>query len=100
MSKVRIVNVPPGEAPEWVRREWVGLELPLSNEFDATTPRLQMGVVGGPVDPQNIGGYAVPKDEAIDILEKKNPTAAQWWRDESIIGTWLIFSPKVCLLID
>ncbi len=26
---IRIVNVPAGEAPLWVREKWVGLELPL-----------------------------------------------------------------------
>jgi hypothetical protein len=27
---IRIVGVPPGEAPFWVREQWVGLELPLT----------------------------------------------------------------------
>jgi hypothetical protein len=26
---VRIVAVPPGEAPLWVRQKWVGLDLPV-----------------------------------------------------------------------
>jgi hypothetical protein len=28
--KVRVFDLPPGEAPEWVRRAWVGLDLPLT----------------------------------------------------------------------
>ena len=27
---IRIIGVPPGEAPLWVREKWVGLELPLT----------------------------------------------------------------------
>jgi hypothetical protein len=30
---VRILTVPPGEAPGWVREKWVGLELPLAQWF-------------------------------------------------------------------
>ena len=27
---IRIISIPPGEAPLWVREKWVGLELPLT----------------------------------------------------------------------
>lgn len=28
IHKIRIIKVPSGEAPEWVREAWVGLEIP------------------------------------------------------------------------
>jgi hypothetical protein len=27
--RIRIVSAPPGEAPQWVREQWIGCELPL-----------------------------------------------------------------------
>ena len=38
---IKIVSVPSGEAPEWVRKEWVGLELPLAGvPLDRKSTRL------------------------------------------------------------
>jgi len=29
-GRIRVIAVPAGEAPPWVREKWVGLELPLT----------------------------------------------------------------------
>jgi hypothetical protein len=99
MAKIRIIAVPPGDAPEWVRQGWVGLELPLNEESKAGEGLL-MGVLGGPA--RNQGGYAVNCREAIDTLVAKHPQAGGWWlantgyRDH---GTVFVFKLDVCELV-
>ena len=53
---IRVIRIPAGEDPEWVRKAWVGLALPLSAEYDE--------------------GYAVKYDEALQIFRSANPEAA------------------------
>lgn len=97
MSKrVRIISVPPGQAPGWVRKAWVGLELPLAEEPQGG---VQFGALRG--KPENLGGYHVPSEEALAILEQKNPKAAKWWRDiwGSCFPDHFVFKREVCELI-
>lgn len=97
MKKIRIVDVPPGDAPEWVRKEWVGLELPVATA--APEDSLQIGVLGG--EPQNLGGYPVESKIAVEILSKKSPEAAQWWKENFsfTLMPWLVFKKEVCKVI-
>ena len=44
--KVRIVSVPPGESPEWVRKQLVGLVLPLEVDSPLTLIGVVMGTPG------------------------------------------------------
>ncbi len=44
---IRIVGVPPGEAPFWVREQWVGLELPLTRH-PAPRAFFAFGVLSSP----------------------------------------------------
>jgi hypothetical protein len=89
---VRIVGVPPGEAPEWVRRCWVGLTLPLATgEMGPRTLRM-WGVLSAPRT--LVGslwrlltrqytweyGYVVDAARAIQILAHVAPEAAAWWQ--------------------
>ena len=95
MAKIRIIAVPPGEAPEWVRKEWVGLEFPVA-DVDMKKA-IRFGVAkGGP--PQNTGGYPVETKKAIEILKEKNPKAAQWWLENPLLKFMdvLIFKREVC----
>ena len=91
-SFIRIVSVPPGEAPQWVREKWVGLELPLAYSDRGARRAITSGVLSGP--PNRLialwwalrgrldykSGYAVDANEAIRILEGTAPEAAAWWR--------------------
>src|SRR5947199_83534 len=45
---IRIIDVPPGEAPEWVRRAWVGLVLPLAPGEYGPRVLAAAGVLTGP----------------------------------------------------
>ena len=95
-TKFKIIATPPGQAPEWVRQAWIGLELPLSESTDG----LQSGVLGG--RPENLGGYSVSGGVAIDLLLEKNSEAAQWWQENmpGIVYAKLVFKREVCELVN
>ena len=90
---VRIIAIPPGEAPDWVRERWVGLVLPLrlAQPMRAgawgvlTGPRtvLQqlMGALGGRAARHR--GWVVDSRRAIELLEIDHPDAADWWRSHA-----------------
>ena len=108
--KVRIVRPPIGEAPEWVRRAWVGLELPLAVPQAVTLET--SGVLTGPRSwpgywwarltgrLQVVSGYVVASDRAIDLLGRSRPEAAAWWRthapDFCQPGAEFIFDAPAC----
>jgi hypothetical protein len=91
-SFIRIVSVPSGEAPLWVREKWVGLELPLAYGDSGARGAITSGVMSGPPNRliglwwalrgrlERKSGYAVDADEAFRILEGTAPEAAAWWR--------------------
>ena len=102
---IRIIAVPPGEAPFWVRQQWVGLELPLAI---STTARdyFGFGVVSGPQTrlrqvwamllgrAERIQGYAVEGARAVEILQSSSPEAAMWWRTHAA----QILAPRRCFV--
>ncbi len=89
---VRIIAIPPGEAPLWVREKWLGLELPIADGRSAAQQSYISGVLSGPrnrffaIIQRLLGrleqqtGYPVYVDDALAILEKTAPDAASWWR--------------------
>lgn len=91
---IRIVAIPPGEAPLWVREKWVGLRLPVA---DGQGPRdsYVSGVLSGPRNRflalvrrvfgnlSKQSGYAVYVRDAIGELDKVAPDAAAWWRNDA-----------------
>ncbi|HYM32880.1 MAG TPA: hypothetical protein VEU47_16380 [Candidatus Cybelea sp.] len=113
--KIRIVRVPPGEAPLWVREKWVGLELPLAFRGRKPHKHFTSGVLSASRNPfvtafrmllgrlDRQAGYAVDAVAALAVLERSAPDAARWWRDNA---QWLIkdnrkflFQADVCELI-
>jgi hypothetical protein len=112
---VRIVAVPPGEAPLWVREKWVGVELPVARYSSARTfyaygvlslPRTWVaqwwGIVRGRAG--RISGYAVESLRAVDILSASSPEAATWWRENTphLIAPdrYLVFHEQACRIVD
>lgn len=77
MASFRVTSIPRGQAPENVRKEWIGVVLPLKDHF---TP-------GGRVHERNFklerqaerAFVTVPVRAALAELAKKNPQAAQWF---------------------
>src|SRR2546427_1985810 len=89
-ARVRIISVPPGEAPADIRRAWVGLTLPIVGRGPMTG--FGTGVLTGPKSILELlwrlvsfrmqvhEGYAVDVATGIDMLAKARPDAAAWWR--------------------
>ena len=107
MPKIRIISVPPGQAPEEVRRQWVGVEISLLPESNAAV--FSSSVLGGDPDSRNVNGYLVEIDEAIQALGNKKTMdatrAVKWWTDwrkNTSIGMYshfFSFSKDVCELV-
>jgi len=108
--KVLIVRRPIGEAPEWVRDAWVGLELPLAHPGEITIET--GGVLTGPRTwpgwwwarltgrLEVVSGHVVKADRAIDLLGRSRPDAAAWWRGHAPAfcrpGAEFIFDSAAC----
>ncbi len=97
MAQIKIVAVPPGQAPLEIRQQWVGIILPVAENLPPNT--FEMGVFGGKCE--NSGGYPVEIKVAIRELEKKSPEAADWWRSNTNPDwmLWLSFHRDVCEFI-
>lgn len=101
--RIRIISIPSGEAPEWVRKAWIGLELEIA-ESSKDVKVFHEGALGGKV--QNLGGYSVDFSRAMTILSDKNKRAAEWWlginekRPVNKRFMWLTFAKEVCEVLD
>lgn len=111
---VRIIAVPPGEAPLWVREKWVGLELPTAGD-PAPRRMFGYGVLSMPRSilaqwwglirgrAERISGYAVASVDAVEILAAASPEAAAWWRENvpDLVGRrrYFVFHADVCELV-
>lgn len=108
---IRITDIPPGEAPESVRKGWVGLVLPLA--CGETGPRrlLTSGVLTGPKSSfgllwhlitgrlSYVKGYIVDAPQALNILSDHVPEAAEWWERNTTYwqgGRKFAFHAEVC----
>jgi hypothetical protein len=110
MQHIRIIKTPAGEAPFNVRAAWVGVTLPLA----IPGPRIThgVGVLTGPRSTferlvhlffgksELCRGYIVHAETAVTILEKNDPDAARWWRENAVEiirpGECLIFAENEC----
>ena len=89
---LRIVSVPAGEAPLWVREKWVGLSLPLAQRGKSARRFPTGGVLSGPKSFLASlwalvrgkvaweSGFAVDAEAAVTALATRSPDAAAWWR--------------------
>jgi hypothetical protein len=99
VGHVRVVHTPPGEAPEDIRRAWVGVELPLNRRSLEPQPLPSVGVLsqqGILVAP----GYFVEGRKAVAALADHDSAAADWWRQNAphvlAKGYPLFFPENVC----
>lgn len=112
-KKMRIIAVPPGEAPENIRQAWVGVVIPLlPPPFDQKRSIPCAGVLSGPktllgqISAQLRGkrfqtfGYVVEALAAVNALAEKDAMAAQWWRTNASFrmkkGQMFVFPADVC----
>ena len=110
--QVRIIAIPPGEAPESVRRAWVGLVLPLAPECRGPVEAVGYGVLSRRFElgafrrlwrwlvRRPLRQYAVPTNEAMAILAAAAPDAARWWRENApdvfAAGNKFWFAAEAC----
>ena len=111
---IRIIATPPGEAPEEIRRAWIGVRIPLPLLHKHAKDWRAAGVLTGPKSFlarlsglfsgrfQRHYGYAVSVIEAISALEAANPAAAKWWRENTPEalrpGKAFVFAAEVCVV--
>src|SRR5450432_2223289 len=100
--KIKIIAVPAGEAPEEIRRAWVGLEIPLP----AGKRGLLVGQSSGTASAKQgaFRGYFVDTETAVSLLAERAPAAAAWWRQNASPlfqpGRGLGFREEFCNTID
>jgi len=115
MQQIRIKSIPPGEAPEAIRADWIDVVIPLP-EDEKHNPRelYGVGVLSGPRKyiPQlwmrlrgkclKWNAFSVDVLTAIQELEKRSPSSAQWWRtntpDLMKEGKRFMFPEDICTL--
>jgi hypothetical protein len=93
MAKIKIIDTPPGFAPEEIREQWLGIEIPLAENpipADKVVAR-----IGG----QNAGGYQVKGTDAVEALKDAEKfEAAEFWKPYAS-GNFT-FKQEVCELIE
>ena len=108
--RIRIVRRPEGEAPDWVRDAWIGVEIPLLVPDPVST--FGFGVLSGPKNivldwvlgligrARPIAGYVVSAETAVACLMERAPAAADWWRTNAPYlvrtGARFLFDPPAC----
>lgn len=92
MAKIKIIEVPPGFVPEHIRKQWIGVEIPLTeNPIPEGQETFQVGN-------QNSGGYQVKGVDAVKaLLDSDKQEAANFWIPYSS-GNFK-FKKEVCELI-
>lgn len=102
MKIIRIIGVPSGEAPDWVREAWVGLELPVADPRMITEDIIIVEVLTrqlSEIKPR----YPVLVDDALECLERNSHVAAQWWHELYTRRGWsseiFFFDSEVCVVV-
>lgn len=85
-GRIRVLKMPAGNAPEWVRRASIGLVFPcyLIMGFPENGEPEKDVITGHSV---KYGGYnrrsvSVPQQAMLRILARTNKRAALWWRSQ------------------
>ncbi len=93
---IEFIGVPPGYAPENIRKMWVGLMVPtLGRESAELAPHLaHFGLRDGVA---NAGGYRVLVRDALEALKKADKTLAfDYWCELYEPDAVLVFKAEVC----
>jgi hypothetical protein len=79
VKTIEIIALPHGEAPEDVRRGWIGCILPCEPEC-GHVPIYVGGILSGP-SLEKIAGFSVRQDVALQILAQHSPASAAWFHN-------------------
>ena len=83
-TKIRILTIPPGQAPLSVRMAWSGStcpSIPGASAASSGWPPARSPRLAGGGSASLKAGYAVNALEAVNLLQAKDPVAAAWWRE-------------------
>lgn len=99
-GRIRIIMTPAGQAPEEIRRAWIGLVLPCEPILGFSDGFAEYEVVTGKKVPKRYS-FHVPQCPAIETLEQVTPEAARWWRDRGYPHTdkWFTFGENEAEII-
>ena len=75
-GRIRIIKTPDGEPPESIRAAWVGLVLPCE---PIASYAETFKILSHEPSPERRLVVKVPIEDALEILAKKRPFAAEWW---------------------
>lgn len=89
-----IVNMPSGEAPEWIRRAWIGLKLPV--EHFVKRKQSYGGVLEHRSKAKILVGYVVDWEKAMICLKQKDWKARGWWVT-NVSPSNLVFDRMFCV---
>ncbi len=100
--RIRVLKMLDGEAPDEVRRAWIGLILAALNGPDGPVHQVgTKGVTSG--EAQGIkAAYLVPTAAALTVLSQANPAAARWWQDNISYAASdrpLVFPAEACEVV-
>lgn len=114
-SKIQIISIPDGVEPEWIRKRWIGCDLPLS-EFVRKEVRcwvvrrppvsagflaFWLAVLCGKIARKRC--FLVYCRDAVEVLEQKSPEAAAWYRENepgvNLHWKFWAFDSKCCELL-
>ncbi len=94
--KIRITGTPPGFAPEEIRAQWVGVEIPI----DGAAVNESLSMPGKWSGSENSDGYTVATEDAIAALKQAGKDeAAAFWQEVRNLGSVLRFKKDVCELL-
>ncbi len=96
-KKVRIIATPAGFAPQHIREQWVGVEIPLIDQEEADVLHDSLNWNSD----EQYGGPIVRTSDAITALrDAGKEEAAQFWEMvQSQLGTELRFGTEYCELV-
>lgn len=116
MKCIEIIAMPPGEAPEEIRKSWIGVVIPLPLDAQTERERTGYGVLTGPHlwfmaffpflyrSREKLRGFSVGGVDAITALAKKDKRAAEWWTKNTphlVKNHWrLIFPTDACRIVE
>lgn len=89
---IRITSRPEGGAPPEIRDKWIGLTLPVVQDYEGALADV---TTHQKVDRRN--GWEVTWDDAMQALGEADPAARAWWEEHIVGFSTLVFRKDCCV---
>ena len=104
MRRIKITGLPGGQAPEVIRRAWIGVEIPVDESEEQPCTQDTGGILVRGEQPVPKRVYTVFALDAFKALKKHNNGASLWWAASAPQwfreGMHLLFDESACELIE